>query len=211
MYSLHIEDPITGEHINVFSDRVMELIDNGYSVDDILTISKQILPAYNRSNVFSNDMLYNYMLHLNIKDIKSLCQIDKNVQLLCKSQAFWKEKITQDFSGYIGDVITYDIKNYDKLNKAKEITDSFIEYNYEGEIYFKNVEDISNVMNLSPTFYNNLEKLPDYYDKNDITLGFDSKSVSIEIDYRSIYKKRTNVKKLIFKIFYTYPNIGYTI
>ena len=218
-------DPIDGSYINVFSDRVMELIHKeGYTIHDILTLSKQILPTYNRSNVFNNDMLYNYMLHLDVNDIKSVCLVDKNVQSLCHNSNFWKNKIVQDFYGYI-DVnenknieklnindIPYDMKTYERLGSAKKVADMFSSLDDDGgEIDLDDYDQLETFMNLSNKFYNKIATLPEHYNKNDITLNINSTTVTIEIEYQPIYKKRVNVKMMMFKIFYLYPNTGYSI
>ena len=221
MYSLRIVDPITGDYTNVFSDRVMTLIKEGYTINDILTMSKQILPVYNRVNVFSNDMLYNYMLHLDINDIKSLCQVDKKVKPLCDDPNFWKVKIIQDFDGYMDmnkpkkktneklniDDITYDIKTYEALKFAKDITDNFKNHDLYTDVNF---DQLKNVINLSSKFYEILQKFSNI-DHDNITLIISPTLVLIEVDEHDIQRKRTNGKYLILKMVYNYPDLDYEI
>jgi hypothetical protein len=89
-----IQNPETGEYINLFSDQVNHLLSK-YSQEEL--ISSQIQPEkYNRNTLFTNDLLYEYMLNSDINDIKNLCQIDKAANQICHSSEFWTNKMLHD-------------------------------------------------------------------------------------------------------------------
>lgn len=55
-----------------------------YKESDLLSFK---IP-YDRNKELTNDMLYNIMLNLNIKDIVSLCHVDKNASNICDKKLF---------------------------------------------------------------------------------------------------------------------------
>src|SRR5688572_12658997 len=90
---LELYHPTTNQRLDLFTPEVMELMRSGYSINDILNLSKKIPPKYNRDNIFTNDILLNYVKNLDLKDIKSLCLIDKGAQELYQSKYLWRVKI----------------------------------------------------------------------------------------------------------------------
>ena len=78
-----IVDPENGNYINLYSDRMNELL-KIYKESDLLSFK---IP-YDRNKELTNDMLYNIMLNLNIKDIISLCHVDKNASNICDKKLF---------------------------------------------------------------------------------------------------------------------------
>ena len=51
---------------------------------------------YTRANTFTDDILYQIMLFLSIKDIKSLCMTDMDANQLCNSKQFWADKMARE-------------------------------------------------------------------------------------------------------------------
>lgn len=210
---LQLCHPTTNKYINVFSPEVMALINDGYSIEDVLNLSKQTPPKYNRSNVFTNDLLLNYIIHLELKDIKSLCLIDKDASILYKDKYIWKLKITQFISQfdwfhgrtYIGD---YTSKDYHCVMNAVKESNKL--YNKKPTFVFENTENLQ--------ISNEVGKLEDYkpalYKCQYITVKKTRINIKCEyIDsedwdhYTLIINNRTNRKIFIFDILYYFPDV----
>jgi hypothetical protein len=89
-----IVDPESGLEINLYSDRVNQLLKT-YNEDDL--INGKITPLMNnRNNVFIDDILYTIMLNLDIKDIVSLSNVDKNAKIITNNPIFWEYIIKRD-------------------------------------------------------------------------------------------------------------------
>jgi hypothetical protein len=210
---LQLCHPTTNKYINVFSPEVMTLINDGYSIEDVLNLSKQTPPKYNRYNVFTNDLLLNYMMHLELKDIKSLCLIDKDALLLYKDKYLWQLKITQYLSQvdwlhdktYIG---TYTAKDYYCVINA--ISESNRLYNKRPTLLFDNNENLQ----ISNQVGNLEDYKPSLYECQFITVKKDH--INIKCRYRNsedwdhytlIIDNRTDRKIFIFDIFYYFPSV----
>lgn len=85
-----IINPFTGQYVNLFSDEVNQLL-SSYSQEELL--ASQVMPIkYNRNTLFTNDLLYQYMLESDFEEVKTLCQIDKAANQICDS-TFWTKKM----------------------------------------------------------------------------------------------------------------------
>lgn len=51
---------------------------------------------YNRQNTFTNDILYEIMIHLDVDSIQSLCLTDKMANTLCDDKSFWMDKMNRE-------------------------------------------------------------------------------------------------------------------
>lgn len=164
---------------------------------------------YNRSNLFSNDMLFNYMLHLDIHDIKSLSLIDKKAFTLYNDKYLWTIKINtclQQFTGkYLGE---YSSSEYQRVKFAMDNANVLC----YTQFYLTN-EDLEIIFTLD-CFYHDYE----YYQQNiliipdeDIKLICYTNQHVIanfaNIEYNIPYK---NKKRLIFNIFYYFPYVKWT-
>ena len=118
-----IIDPETHDVIDLYSDRVNQLLKT-YQEKDILDL-KIITPLkYNRNTVFVDDILYTIMLELNIKDIKSLCQTDKNANKICHNTFFWEQILKRDNLYFEG--VEKSLKDYELLHNHKIKIDNLI-------------------------------------------------------------------------------------
>lgn len=97
---LTINDPIDNKCIPLFSNEVMNLLNNGYSIYDVMNLSKKVPLKYNRDNIFHNDLLINYIVHLDINDMKSLALIDKSSLTLLHDKSVWNKKIVYYLNKY---------------------------------------------------------------------------------------------------------------
>lgn len=158
MYSLDFVHPISKECVPLFSDYVYKLLDKGFSIHDIMLLSKEINPKYNRNNLFNNDLLYNYMLHLEIKDMKALCLIDKQSFVLWNNQQFWKDKIIKDHRISINLLSLFSLKKYNLSVYKTVATDMNVIHKAKNAsmvngkgFRFKN-EDLASVLSFMPAF-----------------------------------------------------------
>src|SRR5688572_10252842 len=115
---MQIIDPETEKVINLYSDRINELL-NKYDEKELLALKITTPLQYNRNTVFVNDILYTIMLNLNIDDIKSLCQTDKHAKEICKNKNFWEAILKRD--GLYIDGVEKSLASYELLyaNKLK--------------------------------------------------------------------------------------------
>jgi hypothetical protein len=157
---LRIQNPETGEHINLYNDEVNQLL---YKYTEKELLACQIQPEkYNRNTLFTNDLLYQYMLYSEVKDIKNLCCIDKAANQLCNSY-FWTNKILIDklpiFKKdndsreyqYIKNIAlkVERLKKYDRINLKEFRHDlSFIRNNKFNKWYINN-KDKSSIQNIT--------------------------------------------------------------
>jgi hypothetical protein len=87
-----------GPIINIFSNQFQDLLDQGYTVDDLLGISMTQLPVLPTSpNIpFTGlpDIDLNILNQLNdFNKIKEACRVNKYTLVLCQSNYFWLTKI----------------------------------------------------------------------------------------------------------------------
>lgn len=90
-----IISPNTGKIINLFSKEIEELLDNGYTIEEImsypiLSISKNIpLTGYKD---FDTEMF----LNLDVENLRSICSINKYTKNICDGKIFWVKKFQND-------------------------------------------------------------------------------------------------------------------
>lgn len=95
MESFHpsIRHPITGQIIQIYSDEIQELLDQGFTEKQLLNIPRE---KYNEYLTGLSDVDYNIMLYLPFSELKKLCQTNKYAHKLCYNKEFWLEKIVYD-------------------------------------------------------------------------------------------------------------------
>lgn len=91
-----IYHPITKQPINLFSEEINELLDQGYNEQDLLTkpriVGKSILTGI-------TDIDYEMMMYLNDKQLKQLCYVNQYSYKLCygkDSGQFWLRKFKDE-------------------------------------------------------------------------------------------------------------------
>ena len=157
------------------------------------------------------DIIYNIMLHSNINTIKNTFNINKTFNQLYKNKSFWKEKLMKD-NLLFDENLELSINTYTKIdsinNKVNDIVTK-IKRNVI-PLYF-NKEDLSNIVPICLMRGIDLINIHiqtviiyfnDYYH---ISYHFTNNSSSI--DYRIIQIDKQEVKDILIKIFYYYPNI----
>lgn len=165
----------------------------------------------------NKDILYNIMLNSNIKTIENLCKINKVTGIICKSKAFWKDKLMVD--GYLFDNnIQYSMKSYKKINnimiKINRLIRTVKEYNDGDIIFYFKKENLNNIL---PS---NLLYSLQYEDFNEQIIEFYFDYPIYNIEYilyvgDDVYENQiaSNIKEIkntLFKIFYYYPKVIYT-
>src|SRR6187431_2627466 len=107
-----IKSPKTNRLIYIHGDAYNKL-KNDYTEDYLLSLpritsNKQLSPKY-KTNLpvitavtvqFNTEVIFEIALNLKYFDILKLCNINKNYNLICKDQHFWKVKYNNDFKEY---------------------------------------------------------------------------------------------------------------
>lgn len=211
---LQIIDPETNNVINLFTDRINELLNNGYTIKDILKLSENHPPHYNRENVFSDDLLMNYMYHLELHDIIALCSVDKQAKLLIHDKLLWQHKMDK-YKHYFYDDRQYNpsIYNYNKMLHAEKIV---MMYPVKQETTFEpnhNV-DLSFIIG-------NRDYIPNTYRKQRIYINyytlFGTYTINIKCTSDNISQPNFNgttkdcyingIKIFVFNLVFNLPNI----
>lgn len=88
-----IRHPITNQLINLYSDDINELLDQGHNINDLLS-----LPTIKHFNPMTNieDIDYNILINMSYNELKVFCQTNKYTQKLCSNKLFWFDKIKRD-------------------------------------------------------------------------------------------------------------------
>jgi hypothetical protein len=208
---LELCHPTTNKYIPVYSPEVMDLIHQGYSIELILNLSKKIPSKYNRYNLFTNDFLLNYMMHLEIEDIKSLCLVDKDANTLYRDKYIWKLKIDQYlsqvdwFNGrfYVG---AYTPKDY--LIVIDAVNESHWLYNKKPTFEFCHNEnlqlsgEISGLENYNPLLYE-----VQYISIKETHINISCQSMDNYDKYSFRIVNDNHVKIFIFNILYYFHNV----
>lgn len=213
---LQLFHPITNKYVDIFTPEVMELIQQGYTIHDVLDLGKKIPMVYNRNNIFTNDLLINYIIHLDIIDITSLCMIDKDAYTLHKNKNVWKLKIEHYLSKYPQfNNCTYKGKN--TLEEYNKIVYATNKSQYDGKdiMFHFNQENLEVLRDLIPrqdynhTLYSKqtIQILDNFiyircYLKNDRTLHTYAFNNEIFSD--------NFIKRFIYHIYYLFPNVHTT-
>lgn len=202
---LVVKHPITNTYINLFNDKLNDLINNGYTIQDIINLSKQIPHYYNRENIFTNDLLINYMNHLELIDILSLLLIDKHALSLINDGYLWKIKINNSILTGFKFNQSYNLDNYKKCIYANKRVQQFsiLKHNQFG---FNPHDDLSKVTGPSKKYHvNKFESQNLIFSNNTLQFAglingkeFKSGTLNYPID------KQNN---MLFNIFFYYPNV----
>lgn len=201
---LTINNPLTKQYTNLFSDDVNHLINNGYTIQDVFNLSKIIPHYYTRDNIFGDDLLINYMIHLELTDIISLSLIDKRATMLINNNHLWYMKIN-NLCGHVFKT-QYNLLNYKKSVYAHKKMIDFMRYDHAKIITFKPEDDLS--------------KLSDSknYTKNTYTkqaLIIDNKTIQIKVSIgdKALNTKKVafpinEIKKVVFNIYFYFPDVN---
>lgn len=210
---LELIHPTTKESVNVFTPKIMELFTQEYNINEILSLCNQVPPRYNRSNIMTNDLIFNYMMHLETKDIDALCLIDKHATTFINSGCIWKVKITncmKDFGIKCNmnvllnlNNITYTKKLYQKVDCAIMLSNC---YGRGVSVYDFGNEDLTvinqcNILDYNPTNYYHGQQLK-LTNKKIILQCF---AAGNNLDTFII--KHNHKKEILFSIFYNFPNV----
>lgn len=206
---LELSDPTNNQTINLFSPEVMNLIHRGYSIKQIIKLSKKIPQKYNRSNIFMDDLLLNYMIYMDLEDVKSLCLIDKNALLLYTNKYFWKLKIEEHLSHYeqfneghyAG---AYTESNYIRVVKAIEKSECY--HDQPVKYIFTNNDNLGKLCDME-------DYDPLLYVYQCIKIKLHKKRYKVRITCKTLsftdkYVSEQNIKICIFNIFYFYPDVN---
>ncbi len=181
---------------------------------------------YNRNNLFTDDLLYQYMLYSNLKDVKSLCQIDKKASQFYHHSQFWTDKLNYDGLYIYQKNNTF--QEYEKIYKAMAKANSL--KSDDVEFHFLN-EDLSIIL---PNEYKDVLDEANYvtnkFDRQHVIFYFchklfvtkikgyvyfqllDQKQDVYEIDMINYHKSiELLMYKMLVDLFYYYPLISYEI
>lgn len=213
---LQLSDPTTNKYIPLFSNEVINLLNNGYTIDKILNLAKQIPLEYNRTNIFSNDCLINYMLHLDVKDIKSLSMIDKNACTLLHNKYLWKLKIidcinTFTKGNYIGDCTLQKYFNIHKIiansNHVYNNLHKSIKFELTNENFYLFIDPTIELEDYDPASYKYQYITINPDQPNQVMLTSVLKQPISNVVSRIWYYQYKDIKILLFNLFYYYPKI----
>lgn len=211
---LELIHPITKENVNVFTPEIMELFTQGYNINEILSLCNQVPLRYNRSNIMTNDLIFNYMMYLETKDIDALCLIDKHATTFINSGCIWKVKITncmKDFGIKCNmnvllnlNNITYTKKLYQKVYRAIMLSNCYGRGNSSYDFGNEDLTVINQCNTLTkydPTKYCNGQQL--HLSNHKIILN----CLSIGNNLDTFIIKHNHKKEILFSIFYNFPNV----
>lgn len=88
-----IYHPITKTPINLFSEEINELLEQGYA-EDFLLKQKRIIFENPLHNI--EDIDYEKMMYMDFKQLKVLCRTNKYANRLCQNKNFWMKKFRYD-------------------------------------------------------------------------------------------------------------------
>jgi hypothetical protein len=200
-----VKHPITHKYTNLFSDALNELLHQGYTIQDILKLSKQIPDYYNRENIFSNDLLINYMYHLELKDILSLLLVDKHASILIHDKYLWKIKISNIMvTGYTFKE-DYSLDNYKKCvyaNKCKQEHYVMNEYTFT----FNPKDDLTKITGPRTNYNKNMYESQQLSIKND-SIQFFASINNISYKSKPLILSNSQLDRHIFNIFYYFPDV----
>ena len=205
---MQIVDPETNEVINLYSDRINQLLEK-YDEKELLALKITTPLQYNRQTVFVNDILYTIMLNLNINDIKSLCQTDKHAKEICHNKVFWEAILKRD--GLYLEGVEKSLASYELLYSNKLKIDRLKLKNSA----FRHNIDLLKVM--SPTEINKVDKeWEDYGNVQYEVKGFDiykgfHNDLILSLNFETGYAMEITIdvepmKDILFKTLYYYPN-----
>lgn len=172
---------------------------------------------YNRTNIFTDDMLIHYMLYLDIETTRSLLCIDKNAALLYLNKYLWRMKIEHcldhcldktNLGNYIGEYTLeayLQVANalYQSKNLAEKYANGTTEFDFDG----KDWNILGNEFKV-----NNYDQ--NLYRRQIVTICYLEKNVTILCYFKENrpYAHKwcfttEDISMLLFNLFYYYPNI----
>lgn len=163
---------------------------------------------FNRNTLFTNDLLYQYMLNSDTTNIKSLMQLDKSAYQLCNHH-FWTTKLLYDNLPIVKTNNT--MMEYEKiLNITKKI---------KSLLTFRHFEFMNVIGNLSPIFNNvKFDYFYNDHSKPDQIQNIEIKGDWIRLTLKStstiladFYLLHLSLNDILFKLFYNQPDVEYCI
>lgn len=212
-----ITDPETGLPINLYSDRINQLLKK---YDESELLSRKIIKS-NRNDVFIDDILYTIMLNLKVEDIKSLCQIDNSAKKLCQDESLWEHILKRDglyISGVEKSLKSYELLYHNNLKiKKLKLNNLNIRFS-DGTEHINLLKILSEelLQKITKEWKDDQEDEIDYNineitiykgyyieSKIELILSFEFKDDVIE----EIGSDKIEVDNMLFKILYYYPYI----
>lgn len=93
-------NPITKKIIYIFSEELMQLLDEGYTIEQLLNINPKDLPILPISPYIPftgyEDIDLTTLLNLELYELKKVCKTNTYVHKLCKRKDFWLQKMKHD-------------------------------------------------------------------------------------------------------------------
>ena len=159
----------------------------------------------------SPDELYEIMIHLDIKDLQSLCSTSTIYSHLCQNADFWYNKVQHDKLPLFNNPSS--INDYIKIKYADDIVKKYTKKQHL--VIFLTNEDLSLI--LPPDIYNQIihhdydavELFTHFYKESNIPSSINYKSLKNgkRIELKMFKMSREEVLNVIFKIAYYYPNV----
>ena len=164
----------------------------------------KIIDQMNRNTLFTNDLLYRYMIYSDLKNIKTISQIDRSAYKLCHSNYFWTNKLLHDRLSVIKPMNT--MIEYEKILNATTKSKFLSTY--------KHIEFMNVIGNLSSIF--NTDQYDNHYSSQNISfyIRFDEIRVNLYLIvangniHTSSFSLPT-IDDILFKLFYNQPNVQY--
>jgi hypothetical protein len=110
----------TNKYINLYSTEVNRLLDDGYTLDDLLKNIKY--PNQSQHMILPKELNEQIMLLLDDVSLHQLCQTNRYMYKLYKRNSFWKQKIKLLYN------INIDKPNIFTYKKLNKINNQLIEY-----------------------------------------------------------------------------------
>lgn len=171
---------------------------------------------YNRNTLFTDDLLYQYMLESDIQEVKTLCITDKNASKLC-NETFWTQKMMyDDLPIYKTPSMTEYQRVIEAVHQANQIDLNRFIINITLN---ESVMVLFNHIRLNEDAINELE----YYDASlyqthHIRIGGEQNSYDIFInailhnntaDFFLLRFNKEDIHQILINLFYYYPHVGY--
>ncbi len=177
-----IYHPITKTPINLFSEEINELLEQGYT-EDFLLKQKRVTHQTPLQNI--EDIDYEKMMYMDFKQLKLLCSTNKYANRLCQNKDFWMKKFRYD-DLYIPskELLSNDtnwLKNYYVLNWIT---------NYMRDSSMKDPSKAlvnDSIINLIHKYFqvdieDEIKEIEFYFYKNKYLIDFDVDDVYVEKD-----------------------------
>ena len=155
------------------------------------------MASVQNQNPFMKDLMYQYMMHMTVKDMQSLSLVNKDANQVYHSFNFWRNKLIRD------QLPIYDcsVEGYQKIQQAIEIKNSLVHYNKMSFIFDHLL--LSQVM----PFYHGVEDKEQYMIINKKL----NQVIVVSKETTHIEVSNEQIDQLLTDIFYHYPTIQYHV